>query len=120
MMKDRTYKYAGGLQQHNMFYHLSYKNKSLCNTFYPYDMVAQEHLTTNTSTSSDNSTRIKKIIQQENLLTLDIINAIHLSSKRVGITYLFLSTVDKGETIAGFHMYDISKEYTLEHNINYK
>ena len=113
-MKDRTEKYEGGVQQHNMFHHLSYKNKLLGNTSYPRDVIVQEHSITQTSTSSDSSSSIGKIVQQEKLPTLDIVSVFHLSSKCVGVTCLFISTVDRDDTIGGFRMCEIFKDYKLE------
>ena len=49
-----------------------------------------------------------------------MVHVVHLSSKGVGVTYIFPSTVDKGEYTAGLKMYDIFKEYKLEHNNNYQ
>ena len=82
-----------------MFNRISSKNKLSGNTSYPQDMTAQEHSIVETSTSSDNSTQIGKIIQQENMVTLDMVNAIHLLSKGVGVTYIFPSTVDMGKLL---------------------
>ena len=121
MQKDRTDMYAGGVQQQNMFCHLSANKKKIeVNTSYPRDMIVPEHHCILSIKPVYTTSKIGANITADKLESLKMVNALHLSSNRCGVTYLFPKNAKKGSTISGFLIYDTFREYKLDKHYNYQ
>ena len=120
MTKERTDLYAGGLLQQNLFSHLASKKKLIGNSAYLKSMISDKSSLLQPSFPTEKSKRIGVNIKKRKDETMNMIDAVQLTSKSNGITYLFLSDATNNTTVSGVNFFDAFKVYKLDENINYQ
>ena len=108
MYKCRTDLYDGGLVQQNMLYHLSSeKRKKIRNTPYSKDIIEWNSNLRKENEGNVIKDKISTSVRNFKSSTMTQIDAVHLTSKGVGITYLFPTSVENKSTISGFELFDL-------------